>query len=104
VRDGARAFQHTLANYASMVGKPYNVGLSSANISKQELCELIQTHVPEFTFMVANIGKDPDQRNYIVSNARIESTGFATTIDLDGGIRDLLSAYQVVRRNQYSNV
>jgi nucleoside-diphosphate-sugar epimerase len=104
VRDGAGAFRHALANYERMAGRPYNVGLSSANISKQELCEVIQKHVPGFTFMVANIGKDPDQRNYIVSNARIEATGYATTVDLDAGVRDLLNGYQVVRRNQYSNV
>jgi nucleoside-diphosphate-sugar epimerase len=104
VRDGAGAFCHALANYATMGGRPYNVGLSSANISKQELCEAIQKHVPEFTFMVADIGKDPDQRNYIVSNARIESTGYRTMVDLDAGLRDLLSGYQIVRRNQYSNV
>jgi nucleoside-diphosphate-sugar epimerase len=104
VRDGANAFRHALANYESMAGRPYNVGLSSANISKQELCEAIQKHVPEFTFMVANIGKDPDQRNYIVSNARIEATGYRTAVDLDEGLRDLLRGYQIVRRNQYSNV
>lgn len=104
VRDGARAFQHALANYDRMIGKPHNVGLSNANISKLELCELIQRHVPEFTFTVAAVGKDPDQRNYIVSNARIEATGYSTTVDLDAGIRDLLKGYQIVRRNQYSNI
>ena len=104
VRDGAGAFRHVLTHYASMMGRPYNVGLSSANISKHELCEAIQKHVPEFTFMVAEIGKDPDQRNYIVSNDRIEATGYRTTVDLDEGLRDLIRAYQIVRRNQFSNV
>lgn len=103
VRDGARAFQHALANYREMVGKPYNVGLSDANISKQELCELIRKHVPDFTFMTADIGKDPDQRNYIVSNARIEATGYSTTIDLEAGVVELIRGYQVIRRNQYAN-
>jgi nucleoside-diphosphate-sugar epimerase len=104
VRDGARAFQHALANYDTMKGRPYNVGLSSANISKHELCEAIQKYVPSFTFMAASIGKDPDQRNYIVSNARIEATGYCTSVDLDMGLQDLLRVYQIVRRNQYSNV
>jgi nucleoside-diphosphate-sugar epimerase len=104
VRDGARAFQHALANYECMKGRPYNVGLSNANVSKQELCELIQRHVPGFVFTVANVGRDPDQRNYVVSNDRIEATGYTTTIDLDAGIDDLLRGYQIVRRNQYSNV
>jgi nucleoside-diphosphate-sugar epimerase len=104
VRDGARAFRHALANYDTMKGRPYNVGLSDANISKWELCEVIQKHVPDFTYLVAEVGKDPDQRNYIVSNERIESTGYSTTISLDAGVQELIKAYQVVRRNQYSNV
>jgi nucleoside-diphosphate-sugar epimerase len=104
VRDGARAFQHALANYATMKGRPYNVGLSDANISKWELCEGIRRHVPSFVFTVADVGKDPDQRNYVVSNERIESTGFRTTIGLDAGIQELIKGFQVVRRNQFSNV
>jgi nucleoside-diphosphate-sugar epimerase len=104
VRDGARAFQHVLANYERMKGRPYNVGLSDANISKWELCEAIRKRVPEFVFTVADVGKDPDQRNYIVSNERIESTGFRTTIGIDTGIQELIKGFQVVRRNQFSNV
>lgn len=104
VRDGARAFQHALANYETMKGQPYNVGLTDANISKWELCEAIRKQIPSFTFMVAELGKDPDQRNYIVSNKRIESTGYSTSIGLDAGISELIKGYQVIRRNQYSNV
>jgi nucleoside-diphosphate-sugar epimerase len=104
VRDGARAFQHALANYDIMKGRPYNVGLSDANISKWDLCEAIQKHVPDFTYLVAEVGKDPDQRNYIVSNKRIESTGYCTTIGLDAGVQELIKGYQIIRRNHYSNV
>jgi nucleoside-diphosphate-sugar epimerase len=104
VRDGARAFRHALANYDAMKGRPYNVGLSDANISKWELCETIKKYLPAFTYLVADIGKDPDQRNYIVSNERIEASGFKTTIGLDPGIQELLRGYQIVRRNQYSNI
>ena len=104
VRDGARAFQHALANYDTMSGRPYNVGLSDANISKWELCEVIQKYVPDFTYLVAEVGKDPDQRNYIVSNNRIESTGYRTMINLDAGVQELIKGYQVIRRNHYSNV
>ena len=86
-----------------MKGRPHNVGLSDANISKWELCEVIKKHVPNFTFLEAPIGRDPDQRNYIVSNQRIEATGFRTTIGLDAGIKELIKGYQIVRRNQYSN-
>ena len=104
VRDGARAFRHALANYGSMKGRPYNVGLSDANISKWELCQEIQKYVPQFTFVAAEVGKDPDQRNYVVSNKRIEATGYRTTIGLNDGIQDLIRGYQVVRRNQHANV
>lgn len=104
VQDAAAAFMHSLKNYDKMRGRPYNVGLSEANLSKLELCQAIQRHVPRFTFPISEVGKDPDQRNYIVSNARIEATGFKPAVGLDAGLRELLKAYQVIRRNQFSNV
>ena len=104
VRDAARAFVHVLTNYEKMKGHPYNVGLSDANLSKWELCELIQKHIPGFCFMVAEIGEDPDKRNYTVSNQRIEATGFKPIVSLDEGIKELIKGYQIVRRNQYANV
>ena len=104
VQDAAAAFMHSLKNYEKMKGRPYNVGLSEANLSKLELCQAIQRHVPRFTFPISEVGKDPDQRNYIVSNARIEATGFKPAVGLDAGLRELLKAYQVIRRNQFSNV
>ena len=104
VRDAAQAFLHSLENYQMMVGEPFNVGLSEANLSKHELCEAIQRQVPEFRFVISEIGKDPDQRNYIVSNAKIESTGFKTQVGLDYGIQELVKGFQIVRRNQYANV
>jgi nucleoside-diphosphate-sugar epimerase len=104
VRDGARAFRHALANYDRMKGRPYNVGLSEANLSKWELCEVIRKHVPDFYFVAAEIGEDPDKRNYVVSNQRIESTGFRAAVGLDHGIAELLRGYQIVRRDQHSNI
>ena len=104
VRDGARAFEHTMEHYEEMRGKPFNVGLSDANISKWELCGVIAKYVPGFTYLVAEVGKDPDQRNYIVSNDRIEETGYKTSIGLEAGVQELLRGYQIVRRNQFSNV
>ena len=76
VRDAARAFVHALDRYDAMKGHPYNVGLSDANLSKLELCQVIQKHIPDFCFVAAEFGKDPDQRNYIVSNERIEKPAF----------------------------
>jgi nucleoside-diphosphate-sugar epimerase len=104
VRDAARAFVHALERYDRMKGRPYNVGLSDANLSKWELCEVIQKRVPELYFTVADVGEDPDKRNYIVSNGRIEATGFATSVSLGDGIEELVKGYQVIRRSQYSNV
>ena len=103
VRDGARAFVHALHNYEEMKGRPYNVGLSDANLSKLELCEVIKKYVPEFHHVAAEFGQDPDQRNYIVSNERIEATGFKPAVSLDDGIQELIKGFQVIQRNQFAN-
>ena len=87
-----------------MKGQIYNVGLSDANVSKKELCEHIQKQRPEFVFIEAPVGKDPDQRNYIVSNAKIEATGFKTEFSLDRGIGELLKGYTMIRNSVYGNV
>jgi len=104
IRDVSRAFIHTIENFSSMKDEPYNVGLSDANLSKKELCEVIKKHVPEFTFLESSIGKDPDQRNYIVSNEKIEKTGFKPQHSLEMGICELLKGYQAVRRYSFSNL
>jgi nucleoside-diphosphate-sugar epimerase len=104
VRDVANAFLHGIENFNAMRGKPYNVGLSDANLSKIELAQTIQRFIPEFTYLESAIGKDPDQRNYIVSNARIESTGFSPRYSIDNGIVELKKGFQMIRLNIYSNV
>ena len=104
VRDVARAFCHALDHFDEMQGQPYNVGLSDANLSKMELCLEIQKQVPDFTIMEAPIGKDPDQRNYVVSNAKIEATGYKPQVSIQRAIAELVKGYQVVRRNQHANV
>ena len=104
IRDVVRVFIHALDNSSRMKGNIYNVGLSDANVSKRELCERIAKYVSDFTFLEAPIGKDPDQRNYIVSNAKIEATGFATTSSLDDGIKELIKGYTMLRNTRYGNV
>ena len=104
VRDVARAFAHSLTNFDRMKGEPYNVGLSEANLSKRELCEEIRKQVPRFTIVEAEVGRDPDRRNYIVSNEKIERIGFKATVSLQTGIAELIKGYQVIRRSGYSNV
>lgn len=104
VRDVARAFLHGLERFTEMRGRPFNVGLSDANLSKWELCEAIARHVPGFAFVEAAVGKDPDQRDYIVSNARIEATGFRPAFSLDAGIAELLKGYRTLLPWRYRNV
>jgi nucleoside-diphosphate-sugar epimerase len=104
VRDVAKAFLHALVNFDAMKDEPYNVGLSDANISKWELCLEIKRQVPDFYFIEAKVGEDLDKRNYIVSNAKIEATGYQPDFSLQKGIGELIKGYQVIRRNQYANV
>ncbi len=104
VRDVARAFMHAIANRERMRGQIYNVGLSDANVSKRELCGIIARHVPAFVFLEAPVGKDPDQRNYIVSNAKIEATGFKPGFSLEKGVQELIKGYAMIRNSRYGNV
>lgn len=104
VRDVSRVFQHGLANFERMKGQIYNVGLSDANVSKRELCEIIARHVPGFVFLEAPVGKDPDQRNYIVSNAKIEATGYKPAHSLDAGVAELVKGYTMIRNTLHGNV
>lgn len=104
IRDVANAFLHGLNNFDAMKNEPYNVGLSDANLSKRELCEKIREHVPSFVFMEAPIGEDPDKRDYIVSNEKIEATGFMPKHSLDDGIRELIKGYTMVKNSMYGNV
>ncbi|MDA0238502.1 MAG: NAD(P)-dependent oxidoreductase, partial [Proteobacteria bacterium] len=104
IRDVARAFLHVIDNFETMRGGAYNVGLSDANISKWELCEKIKEHLPHFVFLEAPIGEDPDKRDYIVSNDKIEATGFMPAFSLDDGIRELLKGYRMIRNSVHGNV
>jgi nucleoside-diphosphate-sugar epimerase len=104
VRDVSRVFQHALANFDRMKGNIYNVGLSDANVSKRELCEHIRKQIPDFVFLEAPVGKDPDQRNYVVSNAKIEATGFKPVHSLDEGIAELIKGYTMLKNSIYGNV
>jgi nucleoside-diphosphate-sugar epimerase len=104
IRDVARAFLHALANFETMCGQVYNVGLSDANLSKAELCARIKRQVPDFYSVEAAIGEDPDKRDYIVSNAKIEATGFLPAHSIDDGIAELIKGYAMMRRTALGNV
>ena len=86
-----------------MKSQIYNVGLSDANLSKLELCEEIKKHLPNFTFVEERIKKDPDQRNYIVSNEKIEKTGFKPKYSLSDGINELIKGYTMLKNQSFGN-
>jgi nucleoside-diphosphate-sugar epimerase len=104
IRDVAGAFIFGLENFDRMRGEPFNVGLSSANLSKLELCEKIKEHVPQFYIHCSAVGKDLDKRDYIVSNDKIESLGWKPNYSIGDGIRELLKGYKMIRVNQFANV
>ncbi len=104
IRDVARAFMHTMTNFETMKNHAFNVGLSDANLSKLELCEEIKKQLPDFTFIESAIGKDPDRRNYVISNEKIEKTGFKPIISIQDAIYELIKGYQVIKRNTYANI
>jgi nucleoside-diphosphate-sugar epimerase len=104
VRDIARVFMHGMAQFESMRGQIFNVGLSDANVSKWELCERIKAQLPRFVFVEEKLAQDPDQRNYIVSNEKVERTGFMPSVSLDQGIAELIKGYTLVKNTKYGNV
>ncbi len=104
VRDVVHAFVHGLENFSLMKHQIYNVGLSDANLTKMELCLAIKKNIPDFTIMEAAVGEDPDKRDYIVSNAKMEKTGWRPNYSLDAGIKELMKGFQMIKNSVYSNV
>ncbi len=103
IRDVADGFLFCLKNAALMVGRPYNLGLDSANLSKAELAAKIKEFVPKFYIHFAQIGEDPDKRDYIVSNQRLREAGFEARRSLDEGIRELVKGYQTMGPGAFRN-
>ena len=104
VQDVARTFLFGIQNFNRMRGQAFNVGLSQANISKRELCEKIKQFVPDLYIHSASIGEDPDKRDYIVSNEKLESLGWKPTRSLEQGIQEIIAAYPILRINKFKNV
>ena len=96
VEDVASAFLFMLENYETYKGEVFNVGLTSANLSKKELLEKIQYHVKDFAVAYNDYYEDPDKRDYIVSNSKLEGTGWVPEWDLDRGIKQLIQGYQMI--------
>jgi nucleoside-diphosphate-sugar epimerase len=102
--DVVKAFELALKNPNSFRGEIFNVGLSNANISKIDLCKEIKKQIPDFTFLEAPLSKDPDQRNYIVSNKKIESLGFKPDISLQEGILELVKGLRMYSVSPFTNL
>jgi len=104
IRDVADCFIHCIKNAESIVGRPYNVGLDSANLSKEELALKIREYVPNFYIHFSEVRSDPDKRNYIISNQRLREVGFEAQRSLDEGIKELLKGYQMMGRAPFKNI
>lgn len=104
VRDVAYAFIHCLDHFDRMRNQVYNVGLTDANLSKLELCQEIKKQVTDFYFIEAELGRDPDRRDYIVSNEKFEKTGFKPKFSLSAGITELIRGYQILPRGFFRNI
>ena len=104
VRDVSKVFLHGIENFEKMKQNIYNVGLSDANLSKIELCNLIKIHINDFVFFEEKLSKDKDQRNYIVSNKKIEKTGFKPSFTISDGIKELIKGYTSIKVKNNSNI
>lgn len=104
ILDVVQAFNLAIEKKGQFKGEIFNVGLSQANISKIELCQEIKKIVPDFLFLEAPLGKDPDQRNYIVSNKKIEALGFSPAVSLQEGLNELVKGLKMFNHKPFTNV
>ena len=104
IRDVCDAFLFAIENPSVVKGEIFNFGLSSANVSKIELCNIIKKNISDFVYFESTFGKDPDQRNYIVSNKKIESAGITAQVTLDQGIKELIKGLKLFTRFPFSNI
>ena len=103
IQDVAQVILHGIQNYSTMKGEAFNVGLSDANLTKKELCDTIKIHLPDFHIFESEIGEDPDKRDYIVSNDKIERTGWSPQYSVDDGVRELIQAYKFLNVTNFHN-
>ncbi len=103
VRDAANAFLFAVNHFDEMKGQTFNCGLSDANLSKLELCAKIKEHIPSFVYLQAPVGEDPDKRNYLISNEKIERLGYRPQYSLDFVIEELVKVYAILKKSSYGN-
>jgi nucleoside-diphosphate-sugar epimerase len=100
IQDVCKAFLHCIENFEAMKGEAYNVGLSSANISKRQLSEKIKKYVPKLVIISSEISEDPDKRDYIVSNDKLEKTGWFPDHTIDDGIKEIIKAHKMLNQSK----
>ena len=103
IRDVASVFEWMVVLRDIHRGEIFNVGLSDANINKQQLAEMIKKYISDFAITYSDYYEDPDKRDYIVSNEKVESTGWLPKYNLDDGIKELIMAYQIIINNDTSH-
>lgn len=103
INDVCRCFEYSLNNFSKMKNNIFNLGLSSANMTKKELCDQIKKYIDDFEYIFSEIGKDPDSRDYLVSNKKIEKIGFKTKFSLAYGIKELKKLYSFLDPKIFSN-
>ena len=103
IEDAVDGFIFAMMNQ-SLIGQTFNLGYSNANLSKRELCEVIKKQLPNFVYLISEIGEDVDKRNYIVSNKKIEDAGFSATRSVEQGVQELIKAMPLLKRNQFANI
>ena len=101
IEDAADGFRFAIKN-PKLAGNCFNLGYSEANLSKRELCEEIKKIIPDFVYLISEIGTDIDKRNYIVSNRKIYSLGWKPKYSVDQGITELLDYFKFFK-NQKNN-
>ena len=103
VRDIANTFLFCIENYDKMVGDVFNVGLSDANLSKKELAQAIKKMIPNFVIKEDDYKTDFDNRDYIVSNEKLESHGWRPSHTIEDGIIELMDAYKMIIKHNNRN-
>ncbi|MDC2963095.1 SDR family oxidoreductase, partial [Prochlorococcus sp. AH-736-K15] len=103
IEDAVDGFIFAMSN-PQLSGQTFNLGYSNANLSKRELCQLIQKQLPKFVFLISEIGEDIDKRNYIVSNEKIEKAGFTASRSVEQGVKELIKTLPLLKKNQFANI
>jgi nucleoside-diphosphate-sugar epimerase len=103
IRDVADCFVHCIRRSSRMTGRAYNVGLDSANLTKEQLAAKVREAVPSFRILHSDTGADPDRRDYVVSNQRLRESGFEAKRSLEEGIAELVKGCRMIGPGPFRN-